>query len=75
MKINHHKALPADVIESAMALFGKAELAFNTRGTPEYERNLTEIPEAWRNKYHVILLWAAQWNVMLFESNRGREVF
>ena len=74
MNIEHHKNLPPEMMEGAMDLFAVCETALATRGTPEYDKWLRKIPVTYRDRYHIILQWGAQWSVTLLEANRGREV-
>jgi len=53
--VKHRQFLHPEFLEAVMELLPLAIAVYTARGTPEYESLLVQLPEAYSDRYHVII--------------------
>ena len=72
-QVNHREFLSPDFLERVMEFGPQVQAVYEARGTASYETLLMELPENWRDKYHVILQYMAQYTITLLLAQRSVE--
>ena len=75
-EVDHTKTMPEDVQTSIHKLLGNliATMEFRKDGDEiAYKESLKNLPSEFRNSYHILLLWGAQYIITTFDLRRGRE--
>ena len=74
--VDHTKSLPDEVTAGIHTLLGNLQTLMKHRrdqNLSAYMSALNKIPPDYRQKYHILLVWGAQYTVTCFDLRRGRE--